>query len=267
MKLLIIEDEEDLLDALKRGFEQKGHVVDTAADGREGAGLADAHDYDVVILDLSLPSMDGLDVLKHIRAHGLEQRVLILSARSTFEQRVEGLDLGADDYLVKPFDFGELEARVRSLLRRGFANDEVVFHFGVFSLDSADHTLRAGDQPVPLTPKEYDILEYLLANHGNPVTPEDLIEHVWQSDLSMFSNSVKVHMSALRRKLGEHSDVDHIIHIRGAGYAIPAVRRPGMTDTQPSQSCARDVGQVTAQAGLGGLSPQGSMASDEPTVV
>ena len=120
MKLLIIEDEEDLLAALKAGFEKKGYVVDAAVDGTDGCELAFINDYDLILLDLNLPGMDGLEILKKIRENDLHQKVLILSARSDYAQRIEGLDLGANDYLVKPFDFGELEARVRSLLRRSF---------------------------------------------------------------------------------------------------------------------------------------------------
>lgn len=222
MKLLIIEDEEDLLDALKTGFEKKGYVVDTAADGTDGGELAFVNDYDLILLDLNLPGMDGLEILKKIRENDLRQKVMILSARSDFAQRIEGLDLGANDYLIKPFDFGELEARVRSLLRRSFTQNNVIMKFGKFSLDTCAHLLYADSRErVDLTPKEYSILEYLLLNRGKAVSAEELIEHVWLSDSSLFSNAIKVHMSTLRKKLAAYTDQELITNLRGAGYCIP----------------------------------------------
>ena len=222
MKLLIIEDEEDLLAALKAGFEKKGYVVDAADDGLNGCELAFINHYDLIILDLNLPSMDGLEILRHIRENDLNQKVLILSARSDYAQRIEGLDLGANDYLVKPFDFGELEARVRSLLRRSFTQLGVVLTFGRFSLDTCAHLLftDAGDK-IDLTPKEYAILEYLLLHRGRAVSAEELIEHVWLSDSSLFSNAIKVHISTLRKKLAAYSDEELIKNLRGAGYCVP----------------------------------------------
>ncbi len=222
MKLLIIEDEEDLLSALKAGFEKKGYVVDAAADGADGCELAFINDYDLILLDLNLPGMDGLQILKKIRKNDLRQKVLILSARSDYSQRIEGLDLGANDYLIKPFDFGELEARVRSLLRRSFTQNNVVLNFGCFSLDTCARLLYAdADERVELTPKEYAILEYLLLNRGKAVSAEELIEHVWLSDVSLFSNAIKVHMSTLRKKLSAYTDQEVITNLRGAGYCIP----------------------------------------------
>ena len=214
MKLLIIEDEEDLLRALKAGFEKKGYAVDVAADGTEGCELAFINDYDLIILDLNLPSMDGLEILRHIRENDLKQKVLILSARSDYAQRIEGLDLGANDYLVKPFDFGELEARVRSLLRRSFTQNNVILKFSKFSLDT-----DAGET-IDLTPKEYAILEYLLLHRGKAISAEELIEHVWFSDSSLFSNAIKVHVSTLRKKLAAYTEEELVTNMRGAGYCI-----------------------------------------------
>ena len=221
MKLLIIEDEEDLLAALKAGFEKKGYVVDAAVDGTDGYELAFINDYDLILLDLNLPGMDGLEILKKIRENDLNQKVLILSARSDYAQRIEGLDLGANDYLVKPFDFGELEARVRSLLRRSFTQMGAVLKFGRFSLDTCAHLLYTDqDEIIDLAPKEYSILEYLLLHRGKAVSAEELIEHIWLSDSSLFSNAIKVHVSTLRKKLAAHTDQELITNLRGAGYCI-----------------------------------------------
>ncbi len=222
MKLLIIEDEEDLLRALKTGFEKKGYAVDTAADGTDGCEFAFINDYDLILLDLNLPGMDGLDILKKIRENDLRQKVLILSARSDYAQRIEGLDLGANDYLVKPFDFGELEARVRSLLRRNFTQNNVILKFERFFLDTCAHLLYTDtEEKIDLTPKEFSILEYLLLHRGKAVSAEELIEHIWLSDSSLFSNSIKVHVSTLRKKLASYTDCELITNMRGAGYCIP----------------------------------------------
>ncbi|WP_066649133.1 response regulator transcription factor [Christensenella timonensis] len=221
MKLLIIEDEEDLLRALKAGFEKKGYAVDIAADGTEGCELAFINDYDLIILDLNLPGMDGLEILSHIRENDLRQKVLILSARSDYAQRIEGLDLGANDYLVKPFDFGELEARVRSLLRRSFTQNNVILKFSKFSLDTCAHLLYTdAGETIDLTPKEYAILEYLLLHRGKAISAEELIEHVWFSDSSLFSNAIKVHVSTLRKKLAAYTEEELVTNMRGAGYCI-----------------------------------------------
>jgi len=221
MNLLIIEDEEDIRNALIRGFNKKGYAATGSADGIEGLGLAQINSYDIIILDLNLPGMDGLDVLREIRSSNKEQKILILSARTDYTERVKGLDLGANDYLIKPFDFGELEARVRNLLRRSFFQESAILHF--FALDIDTSTRRVtynGGNIIELSPKEYSILEYLLINRGVPVSSEKLIEHIWAEDADMFSNAVKVHISQLRRKLAPFGAADSIKHIRGAGYII-----------------------------------------------
>ncbi|WP_087064506.1 response regulator transcription factor [Intestinibacillus massiliensis] len=221
MKLLIVEDEGDLRNALCEGLTKKGYLIDAASDGNEGYELAFVNHYDLILLDLNLPGMDGLALLKKIREHDLQQKVLILSARSDYGQRIEGLDLGANDYLVKPFDFGELEARIRSLLRREFMQNNTILCFGCFRFDTLKHTVcTEQNDPIALTPKEFAILEYLLLNRGRVVSTEELIEHVWDSDDSFFSNAVKVHVSALRKKLGAFSRQEIIINVRGAGYCI-----------------------------------------------
>lgn len=228
MKLLIVEDEADLRNALYAGLTKKGYVTDTAADGNEGYELACINQYDLILLDLNLPGMDGLTVLQKIHAHHRQQKVLILSARSAYEQRIEGLDLGANDYLVKPFDFGELEARVRALLRREFMQHDAVIRFDRFYMDTRTRLVNTDQgETVNLTPKEFAILEYLLLNRGRVISPEELIEHVWDSDDSFFSNALKVHMSALRKKLGAFSGGVIITNTRGAGYCIQSPAENG----------------------------------------
>lgn len=221
MRLLIIEDEQDILNALVRGFKKHGFAADAAADGPAGLLLYSLNDYDLIILDLNLPGMDGIDILKQIRRTDKDQKILILSARTTYSERILGLDLGANDYLVKPFDFGELYARVRNLLLRSFTQQPAVLHFGEMTLDTSKRQVcTPGGNILDLSPKEYGILEYLLVNPNTPIPAEELIEHVWHEDGALFSNAVKVHISTLRKKLFAHAGKNIIKHIRGAGYLI-----------------------------------------------
>lgn len=221
MKLLIIEDEEDLVDALALGFKKLGYAVDIAVDGRKGLEMIFINEYDLVILDLNLPSMDGIDILKEIRKTDDEQKILILSARSEYGDRINGLDIGANDYLVKPFDFGELVARVRSLLRRRFIQKAVNLKYENIIIDTASRCVYNNEHKnIDLSPKEFGILEYLMINKGRTVSAEELIEHVWQGDNDMFSNVIKVHISTLRKKLNEYCENEIISNVRGAGYII-----------------------------------------------
>lgn len=224
MRLLIIEDEEDILNALDYGFRKLGYVVDTASDGEEGLELVYINNYDLVILDLNLPSIDGLDILSRIRKDNEEIKILILSARSEYIDRIKGLDMGANDYLVKPFDFGELVARVRALLRRSFTQSTSKIKCGNMIIDTSARAVYSDkNERLDLAPKEFAIFEYLIANKGRAVSTEELIEHIWGEDASMFSNSIKVHVSNLRKKLSEYSESDIISNIRGAGYIINEV--------------------------------------------
>lgn len=220
MKLLIIEDEIDMINALAKGFRKKGYIVDTATDGKEGLELYYINEYDVIVLDLNLPSMDGLDILCTIRKKDKRQRVLILSARSAVEHRIEGLDLGANDYLSKPFDFGELEARTRSLLRSSIILHDVVLQCGPVRIDTQLKQISAKGTIVELAPKEYSILEYLAINIDKVISSEKLIEHVWDSETNYFSDSVKVHISNIRKKLKDACGTELITTIRGYGYLI-----------------------------------------------
>lgn len=217
MKLLVIEDEEDIARALSKGLRKKGYAVDTASDGREGLALLEINQYDLVVLDLNLPGMDGMEVLHQLRRQDSEIKVLILSARQSVDDKVLGLDEGANDYLVKPFHFAELEARVRALLSRRFSRDRSVLIFGELSMDTVTRKAAVGERILELTTKEAAILEYLLKHQERPVSAEELIEHIWDSETDFFSNAIKVHISTLRKKLG---DVCQIRNIRGAGYQL-----------------------------------------------
>lgn len=217
MRLLIIEDEEDILHALMRGFQKKGYITDGVADGQEGLFMAQTNSYDLIVLDLNLPNLDGMEILQEIRNEDANQKIIILSARTGFDDRICGLDKGANDYLVKPFHFGELEARVRNLLRRDFVQNDTLLCCGDLKLDTVARRAYIKEKPVELAPKEFAILEYLFLNRNKPISSEQLVEHVWQEDSSLFSNVVKVHMSSLRKKL---DGCVRINHMRGAGYLM-----------------------------------------------
>ena len=220
MRLLIIEDEPNLLSALKRGFEKRGFGVDTAGDGEQGSYFAEINDYDVIILDLNLPYKDGLEILQEIRQRSKTQKVLILSSRASVPDKILGLDMGANDYLAKPFDFLELDDRVRSLARREFLQKDNVLAVGDLSIDTAGKSVSVNNVPVNVAPKEYAILEYLAIHLGKTISAEELIEHVWNSDADLFSLSVKVHISNIRKKLLCACGREVIVTVRGRGYRI-----------------------------------------------
>lgn len=218
MRLLICEDEEDILNGLAKGLRKLNYYVDTAMDGEEALSLYFESEYDLIILDLNMPKLDGLEVLKTIREDNAESKVIILSARDTLNDKVLGLDLGANDYLVKPFHFRELEARIRVLLRNNYStNDDTI------RIESQDITLylskkqvQKGGEIIPLTPKEYSIFEYLCINKGNLISTGELLEHNIDMNANDASTVIKVHIAAIRKKLG--SDV--IKTNRGMGYII-----------------------------------------------
>lgn len=201
MKILIVEDEEKMRNSLAEGLRLKGYAIDVAGDGESADEKAFYERYDLIILDLNLPKLDGFSVLENFRKENLDVPVLILSARDGIEDKVKGLDLGANDYLTKPFHFAELEARVRSLLRRKTVIENTVLSSGSLCFDTASRIVTAAGHPVSLTTKENALLEYLLLHKGRVIKLEELIEHVWDSNADPFSNSVRVHMSSLRRKL------------------------------------------------------------------
>lgn len=221
MKLLLVEDEEDLALVLAKGLRKSGYAVDIAADGEEALFGYEINSYDLIILDLNLPKLDGLEVLRRIRAEDSLTKVLILSARGRIDERVEGLDMGANDYLVKPFDFRELEARIRTLIRQDFVQQPAVLRLGELSADTRAKTAFLLGQPLKLTKKEYALLEYLLFHQGAPVSAEELIEHIWDSEIDPFSTSVKYHIHSLKKKLERvDPDREYITNLRGHGYVL-----------------------------------------------
>ena len=220
MRLLVVEDERALCESIAKGLRLDGYEVDTVFDGEEAMDIISTDSYDLIILDLNLPGMDGLDILKNMRASDNETNVLILSARGGLNDKIEGLDSGANDYLCKPFHFEELEARVRSLTRRRTVQNNIVLECGEISLNTKTRTAFAKGEEIALTRKELAILEYLILHQGRPVSQEELIEHVWDSSVDSFSNSIRVHISALRKKIRTALGYDPITNRVGQGYVI-----------------------------------------------
>jgi DNA-binding response OmpR family regulator len=221
MRLLLVEDEHDFAQALAKGLRQQGYAVDLVGDGREGLELVTINEYDLLILDLNLPEMDGLEVCRRVRASGLALLILMLTARGQPEERVTGLDSGADDYLVKPFHFAEFLARVRALLRRDMHNRAILLEYHDLKLDPATHTAWQGHQRLDLTSKEFGILEYLLRHQGEVVSQEALLEHVWDMQANPLTNTVRVHINSLRRKLQDTAETPRYIEtIIGHGYRL-----------------------------------------------
>ncbi len=220
MRILVVEDERALCETIVRSLRRLAYSVDPCYDGDTAIDLLGSERYDLVLLDLNLPGADGMTVLRTLRQTDRETRVLILSARSEVADKVEGLDAGANDYLAKPFHLEELEARIRSLTLRQFTQNDVVLHCGPLSFDTRSRTATAAGQPLALTRKETGILEYLLLHRGRPVSQEELLEHVWDNSVDNFSNSIRVHISALRKKLRTALGYDPVRNRIGEGYLI-----------------------------------------------
>ncbi len=220
MRILVVEDEKDLADALARGLGRQGYAVDVAYDGQEALRVAEINQYDLLVLDLNLPKVDGMEVCRTIRGAGSSTGILMLTARTALDDRVQGLDQGADDYLAKPFHFPELLARVRAILRREGEKRQLILRVGDLVLDPNAHRVSVGDNLVALTAKEFGILEYLMRNAGCVVSQEDLLEHVWSEDANLFTQSIKVHINNLRKKLAPAGGEGLIATIKGKGYMI-----------------------------------------------
>ncbi len=219
MKILLAEDEKLLSSAIAKGLKKLGYAVDQTYDGEEALEYLEINKYDLLILDLNMPKADGITVLKTLRGTDTELKVLILSARSEIEDKVMGLDCGANDYLSKPFDFEELTARIRNLLRWSFTYKESLLICGGLELDMLGKAVSVDSLPINLTNKEYSILEYLMFHMGKVISAEEIIEHVWDSEVDLFSNSFKYHMHSLKKKLSAGGG-DCIKNIRGQGYVI-----------------------------------------------
>lgn len=220
MRLLVIEDEQTLCSSIAEGLRLDGYEVDTCQDGLEALELCSVEQFDLILLDLNLPGMDGMEVLRRLRKQDAETCVLILSARGQIQDKVAGLDAGANDYLTKPFHFEELEARIRSLTRRRFIQEDVLLLCGEISFDTKSRTASAKGQPLPLTRKEAALLEYLLLHQGRIISQEEMIEHLWDGSVNSFSNSIRVHVSSLRKKLRSALGYDPIQNKVGQGYII-----------------------------------------------
>jgi DNA-binding response OmpR family regulator len=228
LQILIIEDDEPVLSFLQRGLEAEQYTVRVATDGSQAKSMVDSHRYDLVILDLNLPTADGIEVLKHLRLQDRRVPVLILSSRRGVEDRVRSLDLGADDFLPKPFAFSELCARTRALLRRSSQASEAVLQVENLEFDRLKRIVRRGERQIDLTPKELALLQYLMENAGRCVTRAMIIEHVWKLAPDTVSNVVDVYINYLRKKIDEGSQNPLIHTLRGSGYVIrPAVQNAG----------------------------------------
>lgn len=220
MRVLVVEDDLDLLNLLEEGLAMYGYAVDKASDGEEAIDMAYIENYDIIILDINLPKKDGFEVLDEIRKFNQEVNIIMLTARSDIDDRVKGLDFGANDYMVKPFDLKELDARMRALLRRKSITEATILEAGNMKFDTITREAFVGDEKINLTQKETGILEYLFLNKERFVSSEELIDHVWDSNADSFSNSVRVHMSSLRKKIKEVSGENKIQNVIGKGYRI-----------------------------------------------
>ncbi|WP_062552488.1 response regulator transcription factor [Peptoniphilus phoceensis] len=220
MKILVVEDEEKLLQSIKEGLVHSGYLVDISSDGDEASFMAFSNDYDLIILDINLPGKNGFEILKEIRKRDSEVNIIMLTALSDIDDRVRGLDLGANDYIVKPFHFDELKARIRSLLRRKTSIRDSIIRSNGVEFDTVKRSFYIDKEPLKLTAKEAGILEYLFFNLGRYVTAEELMEHVWNDEVDLFSNVVRVHMSALRKKLKNKLGNNIIRNEIGKGYII-----------------------------------------------
>jgi len=220
MRLLIAEDDVKLAGALARGLRGEGYAVDIAASGDQALFQARVYEYDAVILDIMLPGSDGISVCRELRAEGRWSPVIMLTALDGVGDRIRGLDVGADDYLVKPFDFGELVARLRALLRRGAPERPAVLEVGDLRLDPAARTVLRGGEQVELTAREFALLEFLVRRAGDVVTRSELLDHVWDQNYDGSGNVVNVYIGYLRRKLEEPFGRPLIRTVRGAGYVV-----------------------------------------------
>jgi heavy metal response regulator len=220
MRILVVEDEKKVANFIQRGLQEEKYHVDIARDGGTGLAKALEQHYDAIILDVMLPEKDGFSVVRELRNAGKNTPVLILTARGTTQDRVTGLDLGADDYLPKPFHFEELTARLRSLLRRSSSDKATVLRCGNVSLDTVTHKAHVADMEIELTTKEYSLLEYMMRNKGRILSRSMIIQHVWNYSFDTESNIIDVYIKRLRKKINDTEEPRLISSIRGVGYRM-----------------------------------------------
>ena len=220
MRILVVEDEKELASAIARGLQKQGYAADVAYDGEDALFKAEVNDYDLIVLDLNLPKIDGIEVCRRLRAAGATTGILMLTARAAPDDRTAGLELGADDYLIKPFHFPELVARVRAILRRKGERRNVILRTGDLVIDANSLRCYLGEQQVSLTVKEFAIMEYLARNAGRIVSQEEILEHVWGEDTDMFTHSIKVHVKNIRKKLAAAGGESIITTVKGRGYVV-----------------------------------------------
>jgi DNA-binding response OmpR family regulator len=222
MRILIVEDNHRLNDALTLSLTHEGYSADSAYDGQEGQDLAELTPYDLIILDILLPRKDGLEVCRDLRHRRILTPILLLTARDSVDDRVQGLDCGADDYLVKPFAMRELLARLRALLRRQHPSKQGQLVMGSLVIDPVTHTVERAEQPIDLTPKEFALLEYLMYHPNQVVTREMIEQHIWNYEIECESNVIDVYVRRLRRKIDDPFAVKLLTTVRGIGYRLQA---------------------------------------------
>ncbi len=220
MRILVVEDEKELAAIICKGLRENGYSVDVAHDGEEGLYMAENYPADVVVLDIMLPGMDGLSVLKAMRRKGVKTPVVILTARDALTDKIKGLDAGADDYVTKPFAFGELLARIRSLLRRRTEVREAVIRIDDLEIDTASHEVKRGGRIIPLSAREYALLEYMAYNRNRVLSRTDITEHIYDESFDRDSNIVDVYITYLRKKIDAGFEKKLIHTVRGAGYML-----------------------------------------------
>jgi heavy metal response regulator len=220
VRILIVEDEQPIAAFMRQGLTEAGYAVDMAADGAEALHWVEIAEYDVIILDLMLPEVDGLSVCSTLRRRGVRTPVLMVTARDAVDDRVAGLDSGADDYLVKPFAFAELLARIRALLRREPVFKGTVLQVADLMLDTVSHSVRRGDRSIALTSKEYSLLEFLMRHPNQTLSRAVIAEHVWNYDFDNVTNLIDVYIFALRRKIDEAHQTKLLHTVRGVGYRL-----------------------------------------------
>lgn len=220
MRILIVEDEKKVAAFIKKGLEEETYAVDVAYDGEDGLHMGLENQYDLIILDLMLPIIDGLNVLSRLREKKVETPILLLTAKDSVEDKVTGLNTGADDYLTKPFAFSELLARIRVLLRRGKAETKTVLQINGLSLDLVSHKVKRNDEEIELTGKEYSLLEYFMRNQGKVLTRTMIAEHVWDYNFDTFTNVIDVYVNHLRKKIDKGYPEKLLHTLRGVGYIM-----------------------------------------------